>query len=215
MSIKYKNLLSPIKVGNNVFKNRLVVPTNNPYFVQGSEPYPTEAAIIHYANKAKNGAALVTCHKPFHQVPVKTEKNFVFEGRGYAKHRVATRSDEGSPFADNMESYLAQAVEAIHFYGAKASIWTGVDVPPQYDVSAGFPLLGPAGAGSTVPGVSEEIPTAMLEKIADEFALQAAFMKDQGFDMVTLHMSYRAMLLGRFLSPLTNQRTDQYGGSGD
>jgi NADPH-dependent 2,4-dienoyl-CoA reductase/sulfur reductase-like enzyme len=34
-----------------------------------------------------------------------------------------------------------------------------------------------------------------------------------GFDMVYIHMAYRFTILGRFLSPLTNKRTDQYGGS--
>jgi len=38
-------------------------------------------------------------------------------------------------------------------------------------------------------------------------------MKDLGFDMVYLHMSYRLEFLGRFLSPLTNKRKDKYGGS--
>ncbi|UCH08779.1 MAG: hypothetical protein JSV55_07410 [Deltaproteobacteria bacterium] len=61
MPRKYKNLLSPIKVGNIVFRNRLIASRSSPRFIQGSETYPTEALITHYANKAKNGAALVTC----------------------------------------------------------------------------------------------------------------------------------------------------------
>ena len=61
MSKKYQNLLSPIKVGNIVFKNRLTASRSSPRFIQGSESYPTEALITHFANKAKNGAAMVTC----------------------------------------------------------------------------------------------------------------------------------------------------------
>ena len=56
MSKKYQSLLSPMKVGNIVFKNRLTAARSSPHFVKGSEPYPTEALITHYANKAKNGA---------------------------------------------------------------------------------------------------------------------------------------------------------------
>ena len=61
MSRRYENLLSPIKVGNTVFRNRLTASRSSPRFSQGSEPYPTEALITHYANKARNGAAMVTC----------------------------------------------------------------------------------------------------------------------------------------------------------
>ena len=60
MPKKYKNLLSPIKVGNIVFRNRLTAAPSKPHFLQGPEPYPTEAVITHFAKKAKNGAALVT-----------------------------------------------------------------------------------------------------------------------------------------------------------
>jgi 2,4-dienoyl-CoA reductase-like NADH-dependent reductase (Old Yellow Enzyme family) len=61
MSKKYQNLLSPIKIGNVVFKNRLTASRSSIRSAQGPERYPNEALITHYANKAKNGAALVTC----------------------------------------------------------------------------------------------------------------------------------------------------------
>ena len=60
MSKKYYHLLSPIKIGNTVFKNRLIAAPSKPYFIQGDEPYPTDRVITHYANKARNGAAIVT-----------------------------------------------------------------------------------------------------------------------------------------------------------
>jgi thioredoxin reductase len=86
------------------------------------------------------------------------------------------------------------------------------NVPEKYDVSTGIPSVAIYGSGiPTVVG--EEIPADLLDEIADTMALQAALLKEVGFDMVFLHMSYRLTLLGRFLSPLTNQRTDQYGGS--
>jgi thioredoxin reductase len=52
-----------------------------------------------------------------------------------------------------------------------------------------------------------------MNQLADQYAEQAAFLHDQGFDAVLLHMSYRLDLLGRFLSPVTNKRTDRYGGT--
>ena len=60
MSLKYSNLLSPIKINNVVLRNRLICTASNPHFIQATEKWPTEALISHYANKAKAGAAVVT-----------------------------------------------------------------------------------------------------------------------------------------------------------
>lgn len=210
MSKKYQHLLSPVKVGNVVFKNRLTTPPSNPYFAQGGEPYPTEASVIHYATKARNGAAMVTCIR-MPNIPVKTETTMGFGG-GYVRHRPTTMSRPDMPLFNSLESYFSQATEVIHFYGSKASIWIGVDVPAPYDISGGLPRMGPPGDNGK-PALSEEIPEEIMNRIADEYAAQAAFLHDQGFDAVLLHMSYRLDILGKCLSPVTNKRTDKYGGS--
>ena len=61
MSLKYSHLLSPVKINNVVLRNRLIATASNPHFIQATEKWPTEALISHYANKAKAGAAVVTC----------------------------------------------------------------------------------------------------------------------------------------------------------
>jgi 2,4-dienoyl-CoA reductase-like NADH-dependent reductase (Old Yellow Enzyme family)/thioredoxin reductase len=219
VSKKYQNLLSPIKVGNVVFKNRMTASPSKPHFIQGPEPYPTDSVITHFANKAKNGAALVTCtgirpasamasyYQPQKWEPHPSDFNpertwFMLGGHGAGY----------DAYDGRCQNYLAQLSEAIHFYGSKASMGIGAYVPPQYDVSSGIPSIAVYGDGSASK-VGEEIPVELLDGIADEYALQAALLKQCGFDMVFLHMSYRAGFLGRFLSPLTNRRTDQYGGS--
>jgi 2,4-dienoyl-CoA reductase-like NADH-dependent reductase (Old Yellow Enzyme family)/thioredoxin reductase len=215
MPKKYKNLLSPIKVGNIVFRNRLIASPSAPHFIQGPETYPTEALITHYANKAKSGAAVVTCR-----------------GVGERHHGWATAEPPSERSGKEMLKfdlddvsnyhYLAQLTDAIHFYGAKVSMQIGAEVPWEYDVSTHIPGVPMRGAfaeepfrapSSGVPKLRQEIPSSLLDGLADEFALQAAILKEQGFDMVFLHGAYRMTILGRFLSPLTNQRTDQYGGS--
>ena len=57
MSIRYPHLLSPVQVGNVLFKNRMEATAATPHFIQGTEPYPTEKWITMMANRAKNGAA--------------------------------------------------------------------------------------------------------------------------------------------------------------
>ena len=84
MSIKYQNLLSPIKIGNTVFKNRLTASPSKPHYIQGAEDYPTDGLITHFANKAKNGAALVTVGgSGFDKIPVASIHH------GYDRYRVA------------------------------------------------------------------------------------------------------------------------------
>lgn len=204
MSVKYQKLLSPIKVGNIVFKNRLLAARSSPMFIQGEEMYPTEALITHYANKAKNGAALVTCGgvgMP-HFIPERDAASFS------AKSILPGTFDIESL---NCQRYLAQLTDAIHFYGGIASMQIGGYVPLRYDVSKGIPSL--AAIPGTSPRVGEEIPPELLDEVAEDFARQAAIMQAAGFDMVYLHMAYRLTILGRFLSYLTNKRHDQYGGS--
>jgi 2,4-dienoyl-CoA reductase-like NADH-dependent reductase (Old Yellow Enzyme family)/thioredoxin reductase len=109
------------------------------------------------------------------------------------------------------QTYLSQLAEAIHFYGGKASMQIGGYVPIKYDVSTG--ILNLKIVAACTPRTGEEIPANVLEEVAEDFVHQAVILKQCGFDMVYLHMSYRLTILGRLLSPLTNKRTDQYGGS--
>ena len=216
MSIKYKNLLSPLKVGNVVFRNRMIVSASKPHFAQGPEPYPADSVITHYANLAKNGAAVVTCSSDPPPIPgdpmeIRTAHRSDFKPDrtwfAWANHRACF--DISDPRCQN---YFAQLTEAVHFHGAKASMQLVALVPEQYDVSTGIPNHVVYGDG-TLPTVGEEIPAELLDGVAEDCALQAALLKEVGFDMVFLHMAYRLSILGRFLSPLTNKRTDQYGGS--
>ena len=60
MKPKYSHILSPIKVGNVVLKDRLISGNALPHFLQGPETFPNEQVIDHVIACAKNGAAVVT-----------------------------------------------------------------------------------------------------------------------------------------------------------
>ena len=76
MSIRYSHLLSPVQVGNVLFKNRMEATAATPHFVQGTEPYPTEKWITMMANRAKNGAAGVYINHLEHGSPAKAGIGF-------------------------------------------------------------------------------------------------------------------------------------------
>jgi 2,4-dienoyl-CoA reductase-like NADH-dependent reductase (Old Yellow Enzyme family)/NADPH-dependent 2,4-dienoyl-CoA reductase/sulfur reductase-like enzyme len=192
---KYPRLLSPLKVGNIIFRNRMIAAPSKPHFIQGPESFPTEGLITHYANKSKSGAAMVVC----------SGVNVLITPPGHLKN---------FDFADTHNwHYFSQMSEAIHFYGAKAAMHITPKIPEHYDVSTGIPSSFVAGDGSVSTTDTVEIPESLMEEIADGFVSQAALLKQCGFDAAYIHMAYRRMIVGRFLSPLTNKRTDKYGGS--
>jgi 2,4-dienoyl-CoA reductase-like NADH-dependent reductase (Old Yellow Enzyme family)/thioredoxin reductase len=188
MSKKYAHLLSPLKVGNTIFRNRLLASATGLHALQGGEPYPTEAIMDTHANRAKGGAAMVTLMGTYPNSPIVSDgKNLCYD-----------------LFTPHNRHYLAQLAEAVHFYGAKAS-WEIMFVSnrPGYDVSAG---IGRNGKPSL------EISEAMMDEIADQYAYHASLLQDLKYDLVTLHWAYLAHVESRFISPATNKRTDQYGG---
>jgi 2,4-dienoyl-CoA reductase-like NADH-dependent reductase (Old Yellow Enzyme family)/thioredoxin reductase len=201
MSLKYPHLLSPIKIGNTIFKNRLIAARSSANL--SALPYPTEALITNYAVRARNGASIVTAGgvgMP-HFIPDKAIKTF-------AKDTILPGTfDLNDPHCLRR---LSQLTDAVHFYGGKASMQINAYVPVKYDVSTGIPSVD---AGLNTPRKGVEIPESVLEEVAEDFVRQAAMMKQTGFDGVYLHMAYYLTILGRFISPLTNKRTDKFGGS--
>ena len=64
MTIKYKNLLSPIKVGNTRLRNRIIAAPTTLHSASNGEQYPTEEAVVYFANKAKAGDPLSIIGRP-------------------------------------------------------------------------------------------------------------------------------------------------------
>jgi 2,4-dienoyl-CoA reductase-like NADH-dependent reductase (Old Yellow Enzyme family)/thioredoxin reductase len=224
MSKKYQHLLSPIKIGNTVFKNRLIASASKPYFIQGTEPYPTDKVINHYTNKAKNGAAIVTVNgssPPLFDIPYADRiKERAAHPSWFNPERPwfawGSHTVTYAELDAGCEHYFSEMTEAIHFYKSVACMQINAGAPGNYDVSNTPPSSSVTGFGfETLPdgpgGI--EVPAAMLDGVAEEFARQAAYLKEVGFDMVQLHMAYRATLAGRFLSTILNKRNDEFGGS--
>lgn len=190
MNKKYSNLLAPLKVGNTIFRNRIFTAPMTLHALQAGEPFhPNEEVITHFANKAKGGAACVTC-SGVSIVPVEDDG-------------VHTCWDLYKPSSLN---YLAQLADRIHFYGAKASMELGGGgmTGGGYAVSDRAPLI------NCQPG--REMPEEEIERLVDCYGHAAEVVKEAGFDMVLLHFGH-GLQVGQFLSPLTNKRTDKFGGS--
>jgi anthraniloyl-CoA monooxygenase len=98
--------------------------------------------------------------------------------------------------------------------GAKGSTqrgWEGIDQPLA---SGNWPLVA-ASAQQYIAGVSQTARAAThadLARTVDDFVLATRAAQEAGFDWLELHCAH-GYLLSSFISPLTNQRTDDYGGS--
>ena len=98
----FPHLLSPLRVGNHILKNRMICPPSKPHFIQGPENYPSNI-IDHYAQRARNGAALITCDGTH------------LDG-DMGPHMMGWDGTNA-----NVQHYMAQMADAVHFYGSLAN----------------------------------------------------------------------------------------------
>lgn len=228
MSVKYSHVLSPLVIRGHVLKNRLEVSNSLPHFLQGNEPYPADGVITHYANKAKAGAAIVTCMGI---------NNFSRDMMVPAESAI-THMPDYDLYNPACQNYLLQLADAIHYHGSLACMGLFVGPPSGYpyqheDGTVELLRVGQIATGDPVyrapNSLHEEAANAesndifeqavscctpeQMEYVAKSLAQEAKILKFLDFDMVSLHFCYRAQLPTAFISPLTNHRIDEYGGS--
>jgi 2,4-dienoyl-CoA reductase-like NADH-dependent reductase (Old Yellow Enzyme family) len=100
--------------------------------------------------------------------------------------------------------------------GRKASVssqWKGGQLVSEAE--DGWQVVAP----STIPfndtyGIPEALTKAGIEKVVNDFKMAAARALEAGFSIIEIHAAH-GYLVHQFLSPLSNQRTDEYGGSFD
>jgi anthraniloyl-CoA monooxygenase len=94
--------------------------------------------------------------------------------------------------------------------GSTKLMWEGMDEPLP---DGSWPVVGPSplpyGPANQVP---REMTRADMDRVVGEFARAASMAARAGFDLLELHCAH-GYLLGSFISPLTNRRRDEYGGS--
>ena len=210
--MKYKTLLSPIMIRRKVLKNRLEATISLPHFSQGPEKYPAEENLRHFIRRAANGAAIVTM----------TGVNGDLGMPAFPQEVDVSHFPEFDIYDPKCQNYMVQLTEAIHCFGSIASmaLVPASNTFPWFNEKGEMELVVGAAPSngksrlSLVGGenVKDDIPEETFQKIAESHGQQARQLKFLGFDMITLHMSYRATLMAKMLSPLTNLRTDDYGG---
>ncbi len=198
-------LFSPFRLKNIELKNRIVVSPMCQYSaIDGS---PNAWHLVHLGSRAVGGAGLIMVEA----TAVSAEGRISIADLGIWKYEQAEKFKE---ITDFIHANGAIAGIQLAHAGRKASFDIPWQNPQQLnEAEGGWPTLAP----SALPfNPKDKTPTAMtIEDIAQmkaDFKAAAQRALQAGFKVIELHAAH-GYLLHQFLSPLSNQRTDEYGGS--
>ena len=197
---QYPKLGSYLHIGNCTLRNRMVsAPMGFPDLTE--DGCLTDGAIAFYEERAKGGAAIVTISEAC-----------VDYAHGKSHGRLINLTNPG------VIANLTNAARAIKRHGALANIELNhAGMLAEFDVVASE-RKGADGIhyGPVDCVVNNTVVKAMTGEMINEcvqmWAKGAALCKRAGFDMVMIHAGH-GWLIHQFLSPITNTRTDEYGGS--
>lgn len=113
---------------------------------------------------------------------------------------------------DSLVESLKELANIIHKNGSKAVIQINHAGSAASKDVTGFEPVGPSAVANPRKGnVPKELTKDEIKEIIEEFKAAALRVKEAGFDGVEIHSAH-GYLLNQFFSPLTNHRTDEYGG---
>lgn len=191
----YSKLLEPVKVGKHIWRNRIVMPACETRLSNPDGSSSREMA-DYYGERAKGGAAAVIVENTF--VDDKESRSSLVSSGIYNDHMIASHF------------YVAEAIKA----GGAAAILQLSHGGRQ--AAAGATGLQPVAPSAVTCKFVQREPRALskeeIVELEDKFAAAAVRAKMAGFDGVEIHGAH-GYLICSFLSPYTNKRTDEYGGS--
>lgn len=115
--------------------------------------------------------------------------------------------------ADNYIPRLYKLCETIHQYGTKIAIQLNHAGASAMESRIGMqPVSASAVANKEGGAIPRALTVEEIYSIADDYAMAAKRAQTIGFDAVEIHAGH-SYLISQFLSPLTNKRTDEFGGS--
>jgi len=201
-------MFQPFRLRDLELVNRVVVSPMDMYVAQDGQP--GDFHLVHLGGKALGGAGLVMTE----MVCVSADGRITPGCTGIYTDEQAGQWRRITGFV-HRESQAKIGIQLGHS-GRKGStrlMWEGMDQPLP---AGNWPVVGPSPL-PYLPGVSQvphELTAVDLEVIRQQFADAAVRADRAGFDLLELHCAH-GYLLSSFISPLTNQRRDEYGGSLD
>ncbi|MGD0873048.1 MAG: NADH:flavin oxidoreductase/NADH oxidase [Bryobacteraceae bacterium] len=198
-------LLTSLTLREILFRNRIAVSPMCQY--SSEDGFANDWHLVHLGSRAVGGAALVI-----------TEAAAVDARGRISPQDLGIWKDEHVEFLARIAAFVRQqgAVAGIQLAhaGRKASTrrpWDGSGVIPEAE--GGWPAVAPSAVpfnpGEPAPA---ELSKAEIRGIVDSFVAAARRALRAGFQVAEIHAAH-GYLVHQFLSPLSNQRTDEYGGA--
>ncbi len=198
-------MFQPFRLRTMEVKNRIVVSPMAQY--KAVDGCPTDWHFVHYAERAKGGAGLVftemTCVSPEGRITPGCPGLYAPE------HEVAWRRLVDFVHAETDAKLCCQ----IGHSGRKGSTqlgWEEMDAPLP---AGNWPIMSasaiPWSARNAVP---RDMTREDMDLVRDQFVAATEMAARAGFDMIELHAAH-GYLISSFISPVSNIRTDAYGGS--
>lgn len=198
-------LFGEYRIRGAVFRNRLWVSPMCQY--SAVDGVPSDWHLVHLGSFARGGAGLVMAEA----TAVLPEGRITPDDTGLWGDE---QRDAWAPIAAFVTSQGAVAGIQLAHAGRKASTWrpwapTRGSVPLD---EGGWQTVGPSAVAYEGLAEPVEASRGYIAGLVESFRAAASRAMDAGFDLVEIHAAH-GYLLHEFLSPLSNQRTDEYGGS--
>ncbi|WJV51186.1 bifunctional salicylyl-CoA 5-hydroxylase/oxidoreductase [Streptomyces flavofungini] len=199
-------MFTPFRLRGLELRNRVVVSPMDMYSAE--DGVPGDFHLVHLGARALGGAGLVMT-----EMVCVSERGRITPGcAGLYTDEQAAAWARIVDFAHTQAPATALGVQLGHS-GRKGStklMWDGIDEPLP---DGNWPLVAPSALPYTPANQTPHaLSAAELPAVRDEFVAAARRAAACGFDLLELHCAH-GYLLSSFLSPLTNHRTDAYGGS--
>lgn len=199
-------LFSPFTIRDVTFRNRLWVAPMCQYSAEGKDGVPTDWHLVHLGSFARGGAGLV-----------------VAEATGVVPEGRISRYCTGI-WNDEQVTAWRRTVDFVHSQGAKAGIqlahagrkasvhreWEGEGTLSPAD--DGWETVAPSPIAFPGYAMPRELSPDEIRLLPGVWAAAARRAVSAGFDLVEIHAAH-GYLLHQFLSPLSNLRDDEWGGS--
>ncbi len=199
-------MFTPFRLRGVTLKNRIVVSPMAQY--SAVDGIPGDYHLVHLGARAMGGAAMVVAEMTCPTADARITPGC--PGLWNTAQRDAWKRIVDFVHANSDAKIAMQLGHA----GAKGSTrvpWEGEDLPLE---SGNWPLIS-ASPQQYLDGTSdwsEAMTRADMDRVRDDFVRSTRYAAEAGFDWLELHCAH-GYLLSSFISPLTNQRTDEYGGS--
>ncbi|MDC0989575.1 FAD-dependent monooxygenase [Rhodospirillales bacterium] len=198
-------MFTPFSVGQLTLQNRVVVAPMCQY--SAKDGTPTDWQLVHLGNFAKGGAGLVITEMT--NVSPEGRISHQCTGLYHSDHVPAWRRIVDFVHNETNSKICVQLGHA----GRKASCnigWIDGGAPLK---NGKWQILAPSSIPfSPTSAIPKEMDRSDMDKVRDDYVRSAQMAAEAGFDMIEFHGAH-GYLLSSFISPISNVRTDNYGGS--